>query len=87
MLFSQYLSFFLAPSDSRLVVLSQPMLTNGLEWCGLLVDYCDVFIILTNHTSMKAYLFGFQVMYKSQLKKKLPLRLFCSPGSHMIFKS
>ncbi len=20
------------------------MLTDGLEWCGLLVDYCDVFI-------------------------------------------
>ncbi len=22
----------------------QKMLTDGLEWCGLLVDYCDVFI-------------------------------------------
>ncbi len=20
-------------------------LTDGLEWCGLLVDYCDVFIV------------------------------------------
>ncbi len=26
------------------------MLIDGLEWCGLVVDYCDVFICLDSHS-------------------------------------
>ncbi len=31
----------------------------------------------------KAYLFSFQVMYKSQFPKIDPYEWFCGPGSHM----
>ncbi len=34
------MDLFLASSSFSL----DKMLINGLEWCGLLVDYCDVFI-------------------------------------------
>ncbi len=32
---------------------------------------------------MDAYLFSFQMMYKSQFRKIDPYDLFCGPGSHM----
>ncbi len=50
------------------------MLTDGLEWCGLLVDYCDVFVILTNHTSMASLFIKLSGdVKKTQFKKKLPV--------------
>ncbi len=53
------------------------MLTDGLEWCGLLVDYCDVFVILTNHTSMESLFIKFSGdVKKTQFQKKLPVWLF-----------
>uniref|UniRef100_A0A673MDG8 CUB domain-containing protein n=1 Tax=Sinocyclocheilus rhinocerous TaxID=307959 RepID=A0A673MDG8_9TELE len=51
--FSQYLDF-VAPSDSRF--------SNSC----ISAKYCP---ILTNHTSMEAYLFSFQMMHKSQFHK------------------
>jgi len=43
--------------------------------------YCP---ILTNHTSMESYLFSFQIMYKSQFKKKMThVTGFVGTGSHL----
>ncbi len=46
--------------------------------------YCP---IITNHTLMEKYLFSFNMMHKSKFWKIDPYDWFCSPGSHLTFKS
>ncbi len=33
--------------DHGVMARSNGLLTDGLEWCGLLVDYCDIFSVWT----------------------------------------
>ncbi len=46
--------------------------------------YCP---IITNHTSMESYLFSFQMMYTSQIRKMYTYDCFCAPWSHISVRS
>ncbi len=49
-------------------------------FCTQIFKYCP---IITNHTSMKYYLFSFQLMHKLQFHKIETYDCFCAPESHI----
>ncbi len=64
------------------------MLTDGLEWCGLLVDYCDVFIsCLDSHSDGTHSLQSIHCwdIPPNLMKKHIHLHLWRSESAHILF--
>ncbi len=72
----------------------QKTLTDGLEWCGLLVDYCDVFISCLGshsdgtHSPQSIHCWASDECYISPnlMKKQTHLHLGWSEGEHIFIK-